>query len=415
MRKLAIILLALSATATVLGQRVPLSTRMNEKNILNHMDLGISVGTTGIGIDLAVPVTNYVRVRAGYSYMPPIKLHSNFPIETTGGGKASSFVGKISTINEMLESSGVEINSSSFGTERELMHAFESGELKARDYVAMALKPNMHQFKFLVDVMPFKHNKHWSVTAGFFVGSSNVGEAVNRDEETLLLKAVNLYNERYYKEYVANGFALKYVDDDGTPKAPGINDLTGFVKRNGLAGFPLGYFADGKKAMMIPGEDNTVRATLEVNKFRPYVGIGYNTHLSRNKKWNLNVDAGVLFITGARKVFVDNVYKFDDSKLAGSLDEYGYFQYESGIGVYKYAGGYPPDEYYGDIIRYYYDDNHTPKEWYGLRDDVELLNHVDLCNDMGVLFNGKVRDMVDVIQKLKVYPNVSVSVSYRLY
>lgn len=415
MRKLAIILLALSATATVLGQRRPLSTRMNEKNILNHMDLGISVGTTGIGIDLAVPVTNYARIRAGYSYMPPIKLHSNFPIETTGGGKASSFVGKISTINEMLANSGVEINSSSFETERELMRAFENGELKARDYVAMALKPNMHQFKFLVDVMPFKHNKHWSVTAGFFVGSSNVGEAFNRDEETLLLKAVNLYNNRYYKEYVENGFSLKYVDDDGTPKAPGINDLTGFVKRNGLAGFPLGYFADGKKAMMIPGEDNTVRASLEVNKFRPYVGIGYNTHLSRNKKWNLNVDAGVLFITGARKVFVDNVYKFDDSKLTGSLDKYGYFQYESGIGVYKYAGGYPPDEYYGDIIRYYYDDNHTPKEWYGLREDVELLNHVDLCNDMGVLFNGKVRDMVDVIQKLKVYPNVSVSVSYRLY
>ena len=97
MRKLALILLALSATMVVHGQRVPLSTRMKEKNILNHMDLGISVGTTGIGIDLAVPVTNYVRVRAGYNYMPPIKLHSNFPIETTGGGKASSFVDKIST------------------------------------------------------------------------------------------------------------------------------------------------------------------------------------------------------------------------------------------------------------------------------------------------------------------------------
>ena len=58
MRKLALILLALSATMVVHGQRVPLSTRMKEKNILSHMDLGISVGTTGIGIDLAVPVTN---------------------------------------------------------------------------------------------------------------------------------------------------------------------------------------------------------------------------------------------------------------------------------------------------------------------------------------------------------------------
>ena len=38
-----------------------------EKNILNHMDVGVNVGTMGLGIDVAVPVGDYVRVRAGYN------------------------------------------------------------------------------------------------------------------------------------------------------------------------------------------------------------------------------------------------------------------------------------------------------------------------------------------------------------
>lgn len=417
MRKLGVFLFVLSlATAVQAQEKKTLFSCMAQNNILNHMDVGVSVGTVGFGIDVAVPVTDYVRIRAGYSYMPPITFHSNFPIETSGGGKASYFINKFGKLNEMLPEGFIDFNLPYYKTEKELIQAYENGDFEAKDYVAIGMKPNMHHFKLLVDVLPFKNNKHWSFTAGFFVGSSTVGEAFNREGETPLLKAVNLYNERYYKEYVLNDFTLKYVNENGEQKSIGeYKTLTNFVKGNGMAGFYLGKFDDGKKAMMVPHADNTVRAEMEVSKFRPYVGFGYNTHLSRNKKWNLNVDAGILFICGTPKVYVDNVYKIDTSTLNVYLDENGYSQYVSGMGVFKYENGEYPDEYYGDIVRYYYDETHDPNEWYGLRDDVQLLNHVDLVHDLHDMPSGKVRDMVDLIKKVKIYPNLSVTVSYKLF
>ena len=52
-------------------------SRLEEKNILNHMDVGVNVGTMGLGIDVAMPIGDYVRVRAGYTYMPSFTLHAD--------------------------------------------------------------------------------------------------------------------------------------------------------------------------------------------------------------------------------------------------------------------------------------------------------------------------------------------------
>lgn len=414
MKKLGILVLLLSAAAAIQAQdKKSLFTCMAQKNILSHMDIGVNVGTVGVGIDVAVPVTDYVRIRAGYNYMPRFTFHSDFPIETRGGKKLSSFINKIGNIDDMLPQN-VDLNWPYFKAEKELMEMYKNGDLKAKDYVSMNLTPNMHQFKFLVDVMPFKNNKHWSFTAGFFIGSTTMGEAINMQEETALLKAVSLYNDRYYYDYVLNEMKLKFVDGDGKEHSQGIGDITNFAQSNGMAGFPLGYFADGDKAMMVPGADNTVRAEMKVSKFRPYLGVGYNTHLSRNKKWNLTVDAGVLFLCGKPQILVNNVYKFPVGELQGHLDEDGYFVYESGIGTYIYPNQESNNEYYGDIIRFYYDPTRNPDMGYEDRPGVEIRDNVDLVRDLNSI-PGKVGDMTRLISKFKVYPNLSVTVSYRLF
>ena len=41
-----------------------------DRNIFNHLDVGLSLGSTGIGIDVSTNVTNSVRLRAGVDYMP---------------------------------------------------------------------------------------------------------------------------------------------------------------------------------------------------------------------------------------------------------------------------------------------------------------------------------------------------------
>lgn len=45
--------------------------------IANHLGATVGVGTTGIGLELATPVTPFLQVRAGASFMPDIKFHVN--------------------------------------------------------------------------------------------------------------------------------------------------------------------------------------------------------------------------------------------------------------------------------------------------------------------------------------------------
>ena len=369
MKKLGVFLLALSVAATISAQdKSSLSSLLAQNNILNHMDVGINVGTVGIGIDVAVPVGDYVRVRAGYNYMPQFTINSNFSIETRNGS-IKKYISKINNIDidKKLEEVGVDLNEPKFKEYKDLLDEFRDVELK--DYATMGLSPNLHQFKFMLDVLPFKNNKHWSFTAGFFAGTPKVGTACNKDSETQLLQAVNAYNDLYVK-YCQNGIAGNYHEK-----------LDEIFDNNGVAGIPLGYFADGDKAIMVPEKEGRAYAEMKVNKIRPYLGAGYNTHLSKDKKWNLNVDTGILFLCGAPNVYVDNVYKINEASI--NIEEYTF-----------------------DIVR-------PNEEWTDFVVD-EPLQHVDLINDLHDI-PGKVGNMVNTISKFKVYPNVSVTVSYRLF
>ena len=387
MKKLGVFLFALFMVAAVSAQdNKSLSSRMAEKNIFNHMDVGVNVGTMGIGVDVAVPVGDYVRIRTGYNYMPRFTINSKFNIGTRNGS-ISNIAEKAGKIDEKLTKYGIDINSSGLEEYKEKLDKFRNVEQK--DYVQMELRPSLHQFKFLVDVMPFKNNKHWNFTAGFFVGPSIVGDACNQEDETLILEGINEYNSLYIN-YPEHGIKGAYLHYDGKAKDDPFY-------KYGVAGFPLGKFSDGDVAMMIPDKDATAKAEMSVSKIRPYLGFGYNTSLSSNKKWNMTIDAGVMFFCGAPKVYVDNVYKFDGNSIR--FDETG--NYLGGIGFDV------DDNYYGDIIRW------NPKT-YEYEPAGELRNHVDLVHDLHDI-KGKVGNMVNTISKFKVYPNVSVTVSYRIF
>lgn len=391
MKRTSMFLLAMLFTTAILaqdgvGEKQSLCSFMNERNIFSHMDVGVNVGTTGLGIDVAVPVGNYVRLRAGYNYMPRISMNTDFTVETSKGG-IGNLIDKIDRIEEKFEEYGIDMNSESFAEYKALFDKFSKVERK--DYVTMALKPNLHQFKFMVDVMPFRNNKHWSFTAGFFVGPSTVGYAENLEKEALMLEGVNAYNKIYrdYPEYGINGSYLHRVGKEKDDP---------FYK-HGLAGFCLGRFADGDMALMVPGEDASAKAEMVVNKVRPYVGFGYNTSLSGDKRWRLNVDAGVMFLCGSPSVYVDNVYKFNADDI--SFDEEG--RYVSGMG-FDIDGNY-----YGEIVRWFEED--LEYKYVGQR-----LDHVDVVHDLHDT-PGKVGRTINTISKFKVYPNISVGISYRLF
>ena len=76
MRKtLALCLVALSCAMNV-------SAQVEKFGICDHLGAGLSVGTDGIGIEVATTLTDYVAVRAGMSIVPRFKY--GFDVSTYG-------------------------------------------------------------------------------------------------------------------------------------------------------------------------------------------------------------------------------------------------------------------------------------------------------------------------------------------
>ena len=48
---------------------------------LNHLDLSVTGGTTGLGFDLAAPINDKFRVRIGASFLPTHQKHMKFDTE----------------------------------------------------------------------------------------------------------------------------------------------------------------------------------------------------------------------------------------------------------------------------------------------------------------------------------------------
>ena len=47
--------------------------RVEEYGLFDHMSVGLTLGTMGIGLDVAAPVTDFLQVRAGYNFFSGYK------------------------------------------------------------------------------------------------------------------------------------------------------------------------------------------------------------------------------------------------------------------------------------------------------------------------------------------------------
>ena len=50
------------------------------RNKFNHLDVAVTTGTTGIGVELAMPASDMVQIRAGFAIMPSFKTDMNFRV-----------------------------------------------------------------------------------------------------------------------------------------------------------------------------------------------------------------------------------------------------------------------------------------------------------------------------------------------
>jgi len=270
------------------------------KKYFHHMDVGVTMGTAGLGVDVSMPVYKNVCLRTGFSYMPRFEVPMTFGIQV-GDDPATS--------------------ASKFAKMSSVLHDLTGNPVS--DHVDMLGKAKMWNWNLLVDVYPLKNNKHWRVTAGFFLGPSNVAEAFNKTESMASLVAVGIYNNMYDKLHgksIKELYKVQLIDLSvlGESYADIKLDLDLMLKLQegfdaaGRMGVQLGtYVRDivdengnvihkkGDMYLMTPNEDDMVKADMEVNAFKPYIGFGYEGRLVKgNDRLNVGVDAGIMLWGG---------------------------------------------------------------------------------------------------------------------
>lgn len=267
-----ILSLIIAATLLPLVAGAQESNWFRRHHVADNLDVAFTAGTTGLGLEIATPVTRWATLRAGWDGMPSFKLPLDFSITTYANGAVSNNFEKVKDM--MLKLTGDEID----------------------DVVTMNCRPTITNFKLLVDVFPFKNNRHWHFTTGFYLGGSVIGKAVSSPDETNSLVAMNLYNRIYDKM------------DESKGEAPIIGDIYLSPERYeelmsyGRVGIHLGDYKDGTPYYMMPKPNGTVSAKAYTNRFKPYLGFGYSGACDKAGRLRVGVEAGALFWGGAPDV-----------------------------------------------------------------------------------------------------------------
>ncbi len=75
------------------------SASSQTKDLFNHLGAGVGVGSNGISVELATPVTKFVTLRAGASFMPGISFNAyadyTFQVPNTSSGTMETRNGEV--------------------------------------------------------------------------------------------------------------------------------------------------------------------------------------------------------------------------------------------------------------------------------------------------------------------------------
>lgn len=235
--------------------------------IFNHLGVGVGVGTTGIDLELAAPVTDYLQVRAGVSIMPKFSMSGikvDMPSEAinqwnTNKDKLSNWGSY--DINQITKDGGNALTA----TDKATIETLTNTNIPNKIEVEGTFKRT--DFKFLVDIYPVPK---WSfhITTGFFTGTSDIINITNSNCQQQL-QAVTDYNANLA------GHSLEYIGQ------PAIT-----------FGAPIQAQFE-KKSIKIDGP--TINAQLKTKSFKPYLGIGFGRAVPKKTRLAFACDLGVQF------------------------------------------------------------------------------------------------------------------------
>ena len=325
-------------SALLFGTSALAQNGLAKLGLFNHLDAAVTMGSTGLGVDLSTPVGDYVALRTGFAFMPRFEYRMTFNIQ----------VGEFAESKYDAAGNRVETKFDRMASVLKDIIGYE-----VDDEVDMIGKPSFYNFKLMVDVFPFKKNKHWHVTAGCYWGPSKIADAYNCTEDMPSLMAVSLYNNIYEK--LKSGEPI--FTYQGTEVRIENEAIKSRILKYGRMGMHLGdwkynmvatndqgegrytpswlpddvvaeediVYRKGTPYMMEPDKDLMAKATMKVNRFRPYLGLGYGGRLFKNDdKYQVSFDCGIMFWGGAPKLVTHDGtdMMYDVENIGGQVGDY---------------------------------------------------------------------------------------------
>ncbi|MBQ0047477.1 MAG: hypothetical protein KBT33_08205 [Prevotellaceae bacterium] len=301
MKKILIMLALLPSL--LYAQNPNLFKDVSDYKFLKHMEVGASVGSTGIGIDIATPVNEHIAVRAGFSFFPRFDSNSAYNMSAAGieTDNVTDLKDKTQKICEYIE---------------DWVH------VPVDDQVEMTRRLTFYNAKVLVDWYPF-HKKNWHFTTGFYWGTKNLAKVFNTTEEAPTLLGMNMYNDMYEQiqtldKYEYPTITLGKYSFEMDPETG--QEIKEKFSKYGRMRIRVGQFPDGTSHYLEPDENGMLKANATANAFKPYFGFGYKKNTGYDKRWNIGFDAGFLIWGGTPHIYAnDGICLVHDVKKVGGI------------------------------------------------------------------------------------------------
>lgn len=172
--KIKLLLLSVLAMLTVTN----VSAQDADKRFFNHLSVGVTVGTPGFGLDVAMPICHYVDVRAGFTVFPKIKYDTELDLN----------------IDEY----------------RTAIQPYYQGDIPSE--VSIEAKTGFTNGKILFDVYPSKRSI-FHLTVGAYFGTSEIVSAFNTNYNDVLA-AIHDYNQNTTGDKIGVELGEKLLEPD---------------------------------------------------------------------------------------------------------------------------------------------------------------------------------------------------------
>lgn len=233
----------------------------NAQESFKHLSLGLDVATTGIGLQVAVPVvTDHLVLTAGYNYANFSTKQKNNVLEMTDVS---------STINQYVNKANTYLGQI-------------PGETRRLDQVPNSANTNwdaklkMGTFKAILEYYPTKKSS-FHINAGIYVGGNNIINA-------------NASMPEYWNTYNKDVTVAKNVAADHPEYSSVIGQIPELKATINNRTFEI--------------KDGTLNLGLNEAKVRPYLGFGFGRSFPKSH-FGFQFDCGAMY-TGKLKIVSTN-------------------------------------------------------------------------------------------------------------